>query len=335
MSSTFTLTPKEEIELIRQRLVEKYPLINIPEKSYLILMSPRSGSTLLCAHLEEIGFGRPTEGFHFSNRALRERFGNNIDFSSAYDHTVAAINYGTNNGVFGLKFSWVEFEIFLKKAKQLLGDDAKYLSDIDILEIFFPDTKFVRLIRRDKVKQAVSYAKAMQTGIWNERVGTAEDYKQYVIPPRYNQSHIEALFDNLLAFDLSWKKFLNKNNKECLEIWYEDLAKDYVNTMTKVCDFLGVQNIEELQPPLKRQSDALSQKWAERFQQETEWLHDPEITKLLLDGDFEALFFQRSVMMARKHERNVWASLPYHKNKNIKRWIFRAKKRLGFSVDPD
>jgi len=215
MESTLLPKHQEELNIIRERLVENYPLIKIPEKSYLILMSPRSGSTLLCAHLEEIGFGRPTEGFHFSNRALKERFGDNIDFSNAYDHTVAAFNYGTNNGVFGLKFSWVEFEIFLRKATQLLGDDVKYLSDIDILDIFFPEVKFVRLIRRDKVKQAVSFAKAMQTGIWNERVGTAEDYKQYVIPPHYNQTHIEALFDNLLAFRSEERRV----GKECRSRW--------------------------------------------------------------------------------------------------------------------
>lgn len=331
-----TLIPKhqEKINTIRERLVDHYPLIKIPDKSYLILMSPRSGSTLLCAHLEEIGFGRPTEGFHFSNRALRERFGGKIDFSNAYEHTVAALNYGTNNGVLGIKFSWVEFEIFLQKAKELLAEDAETLQDVDILDIFFPNTKFVRLKRRDKVKQAVSYAKAMQTGIWNEKVDASDDYKQYVLPPHYNQLHIEALFDNLLTFDLSWKHFIRDNNRDCLEIWYEDLAKEYVKTMTKVCDFLGVKNIEEMQPPLKRQSDALSQKWVERFKQETEWLADPIISKALTDGDFETLFFRRSVMMARKHERNVWSSLPYHKNKDLKRLVFRAKKRLGLNVDP-
>jgi len=329
MSIEMGQVPIKNLHEIRQQLVEKYPLIKIPERSYLVLMSPRSGSTLLCAHLENIGFGRPTEGFHFSKRALTERFGNEIDFSDPYAHTVAVLNYGTANGVFGLKFSWVEFELFLKKARTLIGQDAQELTDNEILDIFFPDAKFVRLIRKNKVKQAVSYAKAMQTGVWREHVGESEDYKNYIVPPEYNRDHIEALFDNLLAYDLSWEYFLRNNHKECLDVWYEDLAKDYVNVMTKVCDYLGVKNDEALEPPLKRQSDQVSAQWTQRFLTETAWLQDPYIKQGLETGDFNSIFFYRNMQTARKHERQVWAGIPYHKNKAVKRLIYRLKLRLG------
>lgn len=329
MDQKFDQDGKVNLSAIREELCKKYPLLNIPKKSYLILMSPRSGSTLLCAHLEKIGFGRPTEGFNISIRALKERFGNNVDFSNSYEHAVAALNYGTNNGVFGLKLSWIQFESFIRKARDLIGDNEKFLHDVDLLDIFFPDTKLIRLKRRDKVKQAVSFSKAMQTGIWIEKVDASDDYKEYVLPPHYNQDHIEALFDNLLAFDLSWEYFLRSNHKECLEVWYEDLAKDYVNTMTRICDFLGVKNNEEMEPPLKRQSDEISQQWVEKFQNQTQWLRDPVIHKGLEEGDFNTVFFHRSVIMARKHERQVWSKLPYHKNKTLKRYIYRAKKRLG------
>lgn len=320
----------EMIRERRERLVEKYPLIKIPARSYLIMMSPRSGSTLLCAHLAKIGHGRPTEGFHFSKRALTERFGTTVDFSDPYAHTVAALNYGTSHGVFGLKFSWVEFELFIKKARKLIGEPWMGLTEMDILDIFFPDARLVRLVRRDKIAQAVSYAKAMQTGVWHEMVDESEDYKDYIVPPQYNQDHIEALFDNLLAFDLSWEYFLKNNHKECLDVWYEDLANDYVHVMTKVCDYLGVKNDEELSPPLKRQANKINQQWVQRFQQETSWMQDPYIKDGLAVGDFNSVFFYRSMIETRRHERQVWSQVPYQKHKKIKRLIYRLKLRLGF-----
>ena len=320
---------KELASRIRSGLKEKYPDIPFPDRSYLILMSPRSGSTLLCTHLEKVGFGRPTEGFHFSKRALTERFGNEVDFSDAYQHTRAALNYGTANGIFGLKLSWIEFEIFLKKARQLIGAEESALSDAEVLEVFFPHARVIRLKRRNKVKQAVSYSRAMQTGIWNEKADASDAYKEYILPPQYNREHIEALLDNLLAFDLSWEHFLEQNSISCMEIWYEDLAQDYVSTMTAVCEYLGIQNNEALEPPLKKQSDQISRQWVERFEQETPWLKDPLIKQGWRDGDFATVFFQRSVNMTRMRERTVWARLPYNRNKKLKRLIFRAKKRLG------
>jgi hypothetical protein len=171
----------------------------------------------------------------------------------------------------------------------------------------------------------------MQTGVWNESVNESDDYKAYIVPPQYNRDHIEALFDNLLAFDLSWEHFLKSNHKQCLDIWYEDLAKDYVHVMTEVCDYLGVVNDEALNPPLKRQSNEINQQWVERFKGETPWLQELDIKEGLKAGDFNSVFFYRSMKAARNHERQVWSQIPYHKHKKLKRLIYRLKLRLGFN----
>ncbi len=319
----------DRVSFYRNELRQRYPEIPFPDQSYLILMSPRSGSTLLCAHLEKIGHGRPTEGFHFSQRALVERFGNKVDFSDPYQHIIAALRYGTVNGVYGLKLSWVEFEVFLQKARALIGKEAENISDAEILEVFFPSAKYLRLERKDKIKQAISYSKAMQTGIWNEPTGTSEDYRDYVLPAQYNRDHIEALLDNLLAFDLSWQRFLTRNCIPAFEIVYEDLAKNYVSAMTAICEYLGVENIETLEPPMKRLSDKISQEWYERFVSETAWLKDPDIQQCLEEGDFASLFFLRSRMMSRTREREIWKKLPYNRNKSTKRLIYRIQKRFS------
>ena len=88
-----------------------------------------------------------------------------------YDRYLAwALNEGTTpNGVFGAKLMW-----------GYLGDFAQLLRGIDglaglpvpeLLERVFPDLRYVRITRRDKVRQAVSLWRAVQTQAWRQEGG--------------------------------------------------------------------------------------------------------------------------------------------------------------------
>ncbi len=202
-----------------------------PERSYLVLMSPRSGSNLLCVHLEKIGCGRAVEGFHFNPKALQREFGWPAEFDDPFEHIRYALEYGTLGGVFGLKLNWQEFELFLRKARQVVEPAGFSLNDAELLELFFPGAAYIHLKRRNKVKQAVSYARAMQNGIWRVNAENDDGYKKYLLPAQYDRDHIEGLFDNLLAYDLAWERLLRKYSIPYLDLWYEDLARDYVSKM--------------------------------------------------------------------------------------------------------
>ena len=312
----------------RTFIQERFGTLPIPERSYLVLMSPRSGSNLLCVHLQKIEYGRPVEGFHFSQRALQEIYGSKGDFSDPYRHIKTVLEYGTVGGVFGLKFSWVEFELFLKKARSLIEPGGFELNDAEMTDVFFPNAAYIHLKRRDKVKQAVSYARAMQTGIWKVDAGQDNAYKNYILEAKYDRKHIETLFDNLLAFDLLWEQYLKRFRLPALELWYEDLAGSYYDKMREVYAFLNIERSEVIEPPLKRQADDKSSDWVQRFRQEMPWLQDPLIAQALVRGDFYTVYLQRTMQYVRGCERTRWSQMPASRSRSLRRFMRRVRNKL-------
>ena len=65
---------KTAIQNAREYIQKTYPEIPIPAKSYLVLFSPRSGSSLLSNSLEKIGFGRPIEAFNSYRKGMKNYF---------------------------------------------------------------------------------------------------------------------------------------------------------------------------------------------------------------------------------------------------------------------
>lgn len=103
---------QENIQRAREELRRGYPDLPIPQTSYLVLSTARSGSTLMCRHLTEIGYGRPIEAFN-SNVNPRKRLNWGIDYNDPYAFMKKVIEYQTVNGVFGMKLSPNQFNLFL------------------------------------------------------------------------------------------------------------------------------------------------------------------------------------------------------------------------------
>src|SRR5947207_1411569 len=168
-----------------------------PTLSYLVCATPRSGSTLLCHLLDQTGIaGHPEEYFEALRhsglpRRPHEYFDpdrhvnivERLDFREmpyaaprpnrlcqpdTYDRYLDwAIAQGTTpNGVFGAKLMW-----------GYLGDFADLLRGIEgmagmpvpeLLGRAFPGLRYVQIRRQDKVRQAVSLWKAVQTQVWRQ-----------------------------------------------------------------------------------------------------------------------------------------------------------------------
>ena len=266
----------QKIEDARDFLKHAYPDLPIPKRSYLVLMSARSGSMLLCAQLEKIGFGRPVEAFNPNKNPMFHNVWD-IDYSNDYAYLKKAVEFQTVNDVMGMKFSLNQFKLFLEKARRLLAPSEILLDDAEVVEVFYPATRYIHLQRRDKVKQAISYAKAWQNGIWYEAADGSEEFKQYLLPAVYDREHIECCFDIVLSIDIGWQHYLQENNLDSLLVWYEDLAEDFPGKMREVYDFLGIKAEGMDLPPLKKQANRQSQEWEARFRAETPWLANPRI----------------------------------------------------------
>src|SRR3954468_893216 len=169
-----------------------------PDRSYLVCATPRSGSTLLCRALAQTGVaGRPEEYFEARRDtgrppAPRDYFagaeGIGLDALLGREHpqppapeysSLAGVgDYGehiartlergtTPNGVFGAKIMWGH----LDDLSALVGAEPPELFDRLGPERGHerapsPYMRYVWVSRRDRVRQAVSLWKALQTQAW-------------------------------------------------------------------------------------------------------------------------------------------------------------------------
>ena len=178
------------------------------------------------------------------------------------------------------------------------------------------------------MKQAISYAKALQNGVWRETVDQDEEYKRFLLPAMYDREHIECCFDILMTNDVFWQQFIRDNGLSSMVVWYEDLAANYVEEMTKVYNYLEIKDKEIIAPPLRKQSNKESQDWEERFTAETPWLHDARMLKAYEEGDLDTLYLLRSRMVMIAREQQRWKTMPANKFKSIRSFSFKLKRKL-------
>ena len=237
--------------------------------------TPRSGSTLLCEGLAATGIaGRPREEFEqLSHSGLRRKpreyftgledpgfggllpeepaeLGEPLPAGPYADHVRAAIERGTTpNGVFATKLMWGYVDDFIARA----GGD---------LDAVFGDPAYVLVKRRDKLRQAISLWRALQTQSWRRDAGSDDDHAE----PVFSAAAIATLRDRLTEDERNWESFLSSP----LTLVYEDFAADLEGAVRAVLAHAGVDAPADLDiaVPMRRQSDSLSDEWADRFARE-------------------------------------------------------------------
>jgi LPS sulfotransferase NodH len=263
--------------------------------SYLICTTPRSGSTLLCEALTNTGIaGRPEEFFQ-----IREETGTTrrpLEYFEGIDTTeIAAIlgestgldnplmnpvpgegyaNYLTRiiqqrttpNGVFGAKVMWGYFEGLLCN----IGRIPQYrdLAERDRLAAVFPNLHYIRVTRRDKVSQAVSLWKAIQTWSWNYEAAShaASRFPEKTLT--FHFGAIDHLVQQIKADEAAWQQYFTSNDLIPFTVLYEELTAAYEETARKILRYLDIplpENLVFAQRHMKRQADKLSQEWVERY----------------------------------------------------------------------
>jgi LPS sulfotransferase NodH len=235
-------------------------------RSYLVCAVPRSGSYLLCEGLRATGVaGRPTEYFSSGFRAYWAPQWGTPDFP-AYLRRV--VRTGTTpNGVFGGKTHAGQFDYFARQASGRMP--VPHADRPALLARWFPDLRYVRLRRRDPVRQAVSYMKAIQTNEW-------WDADQAPAPfdaprsgaERYDHLLIEASIERLAEEDRRWDRYFATIDVEPLTLYYEDLSRDRDAAVRTVLDYLGLAAPPDRRPPppsFRRQADERTERWVARF----------------------------------------------------------------------
>ncbi len=260
--------------------------------SYLVCATQRSGSTLLCELLKDTGVaGRPEEYFEarretglpphpgdYLRNLPRTGVGIRDDpsppeapphsslegLSSYREHLERTFRLGTTpNGVFGAKLMWsqiAELHSLAGELPELAGLDA-----FQLLQKLFDGPTFVRVTRRDKVRQAVSLWRALQTRRWRVELAPGDDRPAEL---QYRFEGLRHLVRSLDAEDAAWGEFLAIHGVRALEIVYEDdLEIDHDGIVHTVLQHLGIDPPRgwHAAEPIKRQSDALSDDWVAAY----------------------------------------------------------------------
>ncbi len=177
------------------------------------------------------------------------------------DHLRRTFAWGTtDNGVFASKLMWNQ----VPELQLLTGAIPEYrgLEPIDLLTRLFADPAYVWVTRRDKVRQAVSLWKALQTRSWRDGGGRRPAQLHY----RYEGiNHLVELFE---SEDRAWGGFFAEHGIEPLVISYEDhLERDQDAAVRSVLRLIGVPPPAgwEAVQPMTRQADALSEEWVDAY----------------------------------------------------------------------
>jgi LPS sulfotransferase NodH len=221
---------------------------------------PRSGSSFLCEVLSSTGVaGRPDDffwnpPFWFADWGV-------ADFDSFAQRL---FHEGTStNGVFGSKLMWDQLDYVAKQFATLLALGEAALPHV--LGTAFPNLHYIWLSRRDKIRQGISYYRALETKIWR----STDVSNGAQVEPSFNFEAIRSLVQLCTSEDQAWNGYFRVNGIEPCTVVYEDLLESPADVARQVLSYLAVPPPASLFSQRawrhRRQSDATSEEWRERY----------------------------------------------------------------------
>lgn len=191
-------------------------------KAYIIGITPRSGSTLLCDLLVSTGVaGNPKEYFNSDYMNLPKY--NQMPSLDRYVSTI--INETkTENGVFGIKISFGQ---------------ARPLIEKKLLKQLVPDAKVVNLFRRNIVRQATSLHIAAKTNYFH--TGDNNERRDKLLSTL--EFDADALFGRVKAIyqeEKGWFDYLDSSAISYMKLFYEDNIRDVDQTISSILTYIGL-----------------------------------------------------------------------------------------------
>ena len=222
-------------------------------KSHLIASSYRCGSSYLCWLLWKTGLlGAPSEVLNPTSEL--PQFINRFKTSEPSDYITKVLERRVSrNGVFGVKAHFHHFEAYQKQYPALL----KRLAPVT----------YIYISRSDKVAQAVSMAKALQSNRWHSRMEGGPKPTLH-----YDREMIASCLADIEEQDLAWRRWFKAHKVSPFDVSYNDLTKDSAGVVRRIVELLGVENDEPDEvyvPSVEKQGDETNNEWIERYERET------------------------------------------------------------------
>lgn len=177
-------------------------------RKYAVISTPRVGSSLLCQRLELTQkMGWPAEWFNagYINVFCQETGVDQADFSFGQYLTAVLLGTTSETGVFGLNFHVGQYMQWIQR-------------DVDLLSLGFERIYWVE--RRDKIAQAYSFTKALQTNVWSSQNSPMAESDQVTIDPTDVAAQLHTLCRECDYYERNLKSHVHR------EFFYEDIAHD-------------------------------------------------------------------------------------------------------------
>jgi trehalose 2-sulfotransferase len=221
----------------------------------------------LCEALKNTGLaGFPEEYFLHGEGWEDSPWARQHGVRSRTDYLNLVFEQGTSsNGVFGTKVMWNYFHTMLKSLREL--PEYQDLDAPQLMASLFPDVHYIWIVRRDKVRQAVSWAKAGQTDVYGWHKGETPVPKR---EPTFDFEFIDQLHNLILEGEAGWQSFFEDCGVRPFKVEYEELVDSYEPTALRILDYLHVSYPKNLvfgERRLQKQADALNEAWVTKYMQ--------------------------------------------------------------------
>ena len=230
-------------------------------KSILIATTPRTGSWLLCGALRSTGIaGRPEEYGGPNDEATWKYYHKRPNHAAYFRNLPNEL--ATPNGVRSVKMMWSQFEQFEHDARYYSG---QVVGGMDAVHDFLlGEYVIVFLRRRDLLRQAISWDRAVQTDEWSRRDGAARRANDVV--PEYRAESIRQAVATIRSHNDRWVRTIRDRRQQVMELYYEDFCVDLSSCVVDIVDFAGITGLRSnrIVPQLERQADELTEEWAAR-----------------------------------------------------------------------
>src|SRR4029077_20245556 len=107
---------------------------------------------------------------------------------------------------------------------------------LELLRSAFPRLCFLRIVRRHKLRQALSTARALPTRLWRVQEATS-----ILREPEFDPDLIEQSLHEAERQEKIWDDFFRRIGIKPFNVEYENLCRAYERTIRAVLNFLRIK----------------------------------------------------------------------------------------------